>query len=170
MKSLLMFAGLAMITLASFGQRKDNPKSPFKEVRGTSASGTPIYISYNAPSVRGRTIGKDLEPMAGKVWRTGADSATAFEVTKAVKINGKDLPAGRYALFTIANGDDWTILFNSDVHKWGAFSYKESADVLKVDVKAKKAASFAEQLAITASNKGEVHILWGDSDVSFTVK
>jgi len=85
-------------------------------------------------------------------------------------INQTGFSARVFRLFTIANGDNWTILFNSDVHKWGAFSYKESADVLKVDVKAKKAASFAEQLAITASNKGEVHILWGDSDVSFMVK
>ena len=41
--------------------------------------------------------------MAGKLWRTGANEATVFEVSKAVKVEGNDLPAGKYALFTIAN-------------------------------------------------------------------
>jgi hypothetical protein len=170
MKSFLMFAAVCMVTLTVSAQRKPNAQSPFAEVKGTTASGTTIYISYNAPSVRGRTIGKDLEPMPGKVWRTGADSATAFEINKAVKVEGKALAAGRYALFTIADGDSWTIIFNKDVHKWGAFSYKESEDVLRVNVKAGKAATFAEKFTITVSKAGKVDLLWGNSDVAFKVE
>ena len=170
MKSFLMFAAVCMVTLSVNAQRPENAKSPFTETKGTTASGTAIYISYNAPSVRGRAIGKDIDPLPGKVWRTGADSATAFEVNKAVKVEGKALPAGRYALFTIANGNEWTIIFNSDVHKWGAYSYKESADVLRVKVKAGKTKTFQEKLAITVSKDGKVDILWGDSDVAFKVE
>jgi len=169
MKSLLLYAAVSIVTLTACGQ-KVNTQSPIAEVKGATASGTTIYIRYNQPSVRGRTIGKDLEPLPGKVWRTGADSATAFEVNKDVKVEGKALPAGRYALFTIANGDDWTIIFNKDVHKWGAFSYKESEDVLRVKVKAAKAAKFAEKFTITVSKAGKVDLLWGDSDVSFKVE
>jgi hypothetical protein len=169
MKSLLLYAAVSITTLTACGQ-KVNTQSPIAEVKGSTASGTTIYIRYNQPSVRGRTIGKDLEPLPGKVWRTGADSATAFEVNKAVKVEGKALPAGRYALFTIANGDDWTIIFNKDVHKWGAFSYKESEDVLRVNVKAVKAAKFAEKFTITVSKAGKVDLWWGDSDVSFKVE
>ncbi|MEO5684739.1 MAG: DUF2911 domain-containing protein [Chitinophagaceae bacterium] len=169
MKSLLMFAVVSVVTFSACGQ-KVNTKSPIAEVKGSTASGTTIYIRYNQPSVKGRTIGKDLEPMAGKVWRTGADSATVFEVNKDVKIEGKALAAGRYALFTIANGEDWTIILNKDVHKWGAFSYKESEDVVRVNVKAGKAAAFAEKFTITVSKAGKVDLLWGDSDVAFTVE
>ncbi|MEO6315342.1 MAG: DUF2911 domain-containing protein [Chitinophagaceae bacterium] len=166
MKSFLMFATVCMVSLTACAQ---NTKSPVTETSGTSAGGATIYIRYNAPSVRGRTIGKDLEPMPGKVWRTGADSATAFEINKDVKIGGKVLKAGRYALFTIADGDNWTIIFNNDVHKWGAFSYKESEDVIRVNVTATKAASFAEKFKITVGKAGKVDLLWGDSDVSFKV-
>lgn len=169
MKSLLLYAAVSIVTLTTYGQ-KVNTQSPIAEVKGSTASGTPIYIRYNQPSVRGRTIGKDLEPMAGKVWRTGADSATVFEVNKAVKIDGKALPAGRYALFTIANGAEWTIIFNKDVHKWGAFSYKESEDALRVNVKPGKTAKFADKFTITVSNAGKVDLLWGDSDVTFKVE
>jgi len=168
MKSVLMFAVVCIVALNACGQRV-NTQSPIAEVKGATASGTTIYIRYNQPSVRGRTIGKDLEPLPGKVWRTGADSATAFEISKDVKVEGKALKAGRYALFTIANGDDWTIIFNKDVHKWGAFSYKESEDVLRVNVKAGKATTIAEKFTITVSKAGKIDLLWGGSDVSFKV-
>ncbi|MEO5591254.1 MAG: DUF2911 domain-containing protein [Chitinophagaceae bacterium] len=169
MKSFLIAAVVSVVSLTACGQ-KVNTQSPIAEVKGSTASGTTIYIRYNQPSVRGRTIGKDLEPLPGKVWRTGADSATVFEINKDVKVEGKSLAAGRYALFTIANGDDWTIIFNKDVHKWGAFSYKESEDVLRVNVKAGKAAATAEKFTITVSNAGKVDLLWGNSDVAFKVE
>ncbi|MEP7278050.1 MAG: DUF2911 domain-containing protein [Bacteroidota bacterium] len=168
MKSLLLFAAMSITAFAASGQ-KPNTQSPLTEIHGSTSSGTTIYIRYNQPSVRGRNIGKNLEPLPGKVWRTGADSTTVFEINKAVKVEGKSLPAGRYALFTIANGDDWTIIFNKDVHKWGAFSYKESEDVLRVNVKAKKASPFQEKFTITVSKDGQIHLLWGDYDVPFKV-
>jgi len=168
MKSLLLYSDVSIVTLTACGQRV-NKQSPVAEVKGSTASGTTIYIRYNQPSVRGRTIGKDLEPLPGKVWRTGADSATAFEINKDVKIEGKALSAGRYALFTIANGDDWTIIFNKDVYKWGT-EYNKAEDALRVNVKAGKAKAFVEKFTITVSKAGKVDLLWGDYDVSFKVE
>ncbi len=121
MKSVLLFASACLFGFIAFAQ-KPNTQSPIEHAMGSTASGTTIHIRYNAPSVRGRTIGKDLEPLAGKVWRTGADSTTAFEVNKDVKVEGKALPAGRYGLFTIVNGDDWTIIFSKNPKQWGAFT------------------------------------------------
>jgi len=169
MKSLLMFAAVSIFALTACGQRV-NTQSPVATVSGSTASGTKITIRYNQPSVRGRTIGKDLEPLPGKVWRTGADSATAFEVNKEVKVEGKSLPAGRYALFTIATGDDWTIIFNKTVKQWGAFEYKEADDVLRVKVKAGKTTAFAEKFTITISKDGKVNLLWGGNSVVFKVE
>jgi hypothetical protein len=169
MKSVLMFAVVCIATLSACGQGV-NTKSPIANVSGTTASGTKIAIRYNQPSVRGRTIGKDLEPLAGKVWRTGADSTTAFQIDKDVKVEGKSLPAGRYGLFTIANGDDWTIIFNKNPKQWGAFTYKQEDDALRVNVKAGKTAAFTEKFTITVSKDGKVDLLWGNSDVAFKVE
>ena len=168
MESLLLFAAVCIATLNACGQRV-NTQSPIAKVTGTTASGTTIYIRYNQPSVRGRTIGKDLEPLPGKVWRTGADSATAFEINKDVKVEGQPLPAGKYSLYSIANGDDWTIILNKTWNQWGTV-YKESEDALRVKVKAGKTTSFVEKFAITVSKDGKVDLLWGDSDVSFKVE
>lgn len=169
MKPVLMFAMACIVAVAACGQRV-NTQSPVATVSGSTSSGTKITIRYNQPSVRGRTIGKDLEPMAGKVWRTGADSTTAFQVDKDVKVEGKALPAGRYGLFTIVNGDDWTIIFSKNPKQWGAFTYKQDEDALRVNVKAGKAAKFAEKFVIGVSKDGKVNLMWGDSDVTFKVQ
>ena len=170
MKSLLMFAAVCIVTLTACGQNdKSKRPSPPATATGTTASGTTITINYSQPSVKGRTIGKDLEPLPGKVWRTGANEATVFEVNKDVKVEGKTLPAGKYGLYSIANGDDWTIIFNKTWKQWGT-EYTQADDALRVNVKAGKTATFVEKFTITVSKEGKVDLLWGNSDVAFKVE
>jgi hypothetical protein len=108
--------------------------------------------------------------MEGKVWRAGANEATVFETSKDVKVEDKALPAGKYGLFTIMNGDEWTIVFSKTWNQWGAFSYKEADDALRVKVKAEKAKTFAEKLTYSIEKNGKVTLLWGDKKVEFKVK
>jgi hypothetical protein len=172
MKKLLFLLPIAFVAITACGQKEDKSKrpSPPAKANGTTASGTMISIDYSRPSVKSRTIGKDLEPLPGKVWRTGANEATVFEVNKDVKVEGKDLPAGKYGLFTIANGDDWTIIFNKTWNQWGAFKYKDSDDALRVNVKSKKSPKFTEQFTITTGKDGKVSLWWGDYQVDFNVQ
>ena len=158
-------------TLVAFGQNdKASRPSPPDSVKVTLESGAMVSINYSKPAVKGRTIGKDLEPMEGKVWRTGANEATVFETSKNVKVEGKDLPAGKYGLFTVVNGDEWTIIFNKTWSQWGAFDYKEADDALRVKVKGKKAKDFAERMAFKIEKDGDVSLLWGDKEVEFKLK
>jgi hypothetical protein len=171
MKSILL-SFLTLVTLAACAQGGDkaNRPSPPASAKETIESGAIISIDYSQPAVKGRTIGKDLEPMEGKVWRTGANEATVFEVSKNVKVEGKELPAGKYGLFTIMNGDEWTIIFNKTWDQWGAFDYKEADDALRVKVKAKKAKNFAERMNFKIEKDGDVVLTWGDKEVEFKVK
>src|SRR5258705_11168104 len=125
MKSIL-FAFLTFITLIACSQEdKSKRPSPPALAKETLESGVTVSIDYSQPSVKGRTIGKDLEPMEGKVWRTGANEATVFEVSKDVKVEGKALPAGKYGLYSIAGKDEWTIIFNKTWNQWGT-NYSEA--------------------------------------------
>jgi hypothetical protein len=56
-----------------------------------------------------------------------------FEVSTEVTVEGKPLPAGKYALFTIPGKDRWTVIFNK-TQQWGAFNYEEKDDVVRVEV------------------------------------
>ncbi len=163
-----LFAGAA--TQAQEKQDKSKRPSPPAVATQTLASGAVVTIDYSQPSVKGRAIGKDLEPKAGQVWRTGANEATVFETSKDVIVQGSELPAGKYGLFTLVNGDTWTIIFNKTWKQWGAYDYKQADDVVRVNVKATKASPFAEKLTFDISKAGVVTLVWGDSKVSFTVK
>lgn len=95
---------------------------------------TDVEIDYSRPNIRGREIFGGLVPY-GKVWRTGANAATRIKFSDAVKIGGKDVPAGEYALFTIPNETEWTIILSKNSKLWGAYDYKADTDALRVSVK-----------------------------------
>lgn len=173
MKHLFSFSLFSLFILASFTAcaQKDKSKRPSPPALVTQKVGdVTISIDYSQPSVKGRTIGKDLEPMPGKVWRTGANEATVFEVDKDVMVEGKALPKGKYGLFTIQNGDDWTIIFNKTWDQWGAFKYSDGDDILRVNVKGKTRETLTEKMTFSISAAGVVTLLWGNIEVDFTVK
>ncbi len=136
-KLLLLFVFTVSISCAQ--------KSPREQVKGT-IDGIAIAIDYGAPSVKGRTVWGGLEKY-GKVWRAGANENTTISFDKNVTINGKDLPAGKYGFFIIPNEKgDWTVIFNKKNDKWGAYSYKQKEDALRVDVTPKFVDDVHEQL------------------------
>src|ERR1044072_4089536 len=125
MKKVLLLSAIALVTLGIKAQDdKSKRPSPPAKVTETISNGTVITIDYSQPAVKGREIGKEIAPY-GKVWRTGANEATTFEVSKDVKVEGKALPAGKYGLFIIPGKDEWTLIFNSSWKQWGT-NYTEA--------------------------------------------
>ena len=121
---------LTSALVAQTGPPRLSPRASVMQVVGN----TELTISYCRPAVRGRQIWGALVPY-DKVWRTGANEVTTFKTTSDVKIEGKPLAAGTYALVTIPRQDRWTLVFNKDAEQWGAFDYDEKKDVLRIDVK-----------------------------------
>jgi hypothetical protein len=174
MKKLLTFALLltfATFTLQACAQDdKSKRPSPPAQAGATTGNGVTIKIDYSQPALKGRTMGKDVEPLAGKVWRTGANEATVFAIDKDVTVEGQKLPAGKYGLFTLAGDNGWTIIFNKTWKQWGAFDYKPADDALRVNVKPGTSAKFMERFTITVDKSGKVSLLWGNTDVDFHVQ
>src|ERR1017187_7824055 len=79
---------------------------------------TDITVVYSRPGVKGRTIFGGIVPY-GQVWRTGANQATKITFSTAVKLEGNNIPAGTYALFTIPGEEAWTIIINKNTNQWG---------------------------------------------------
>ena len=173
MKKILPLAFTAFLLFSSviLHAQDDKSKRPSPPATATGKIGnTTITINYSQPSVKGREIGKDLEPKEGKVWRTGANEATVFETDQDAAVEGKLLPKGKYGLFTLVNGNEWTIIFNKTWKQWGAYDYKESDDVLRVKVNAGIAEPPAEKMTFNIDDNGKVTLLWGDRKVEFQVK
>ncbi len=166
----ITFLMIALIGLVSFVNAQDDKSkrpSPPSVAEGT-INGTKIKVDYSAPSAKGRKMLGGKEPF-GEVWRTGANEATTIEFDKAVKIEGKDLAAGKYELFTIPGETEWTIIFQKYGKQWGSYSYKKENDVLRVAVKPSKPESFVETFTI-AVGKDEVQLKWENTLVAFKVK
>ena len=170
MKKVLLLSAMALVTFGLKAQDdKSKRPSPPAKVTETTSSGAVVTIDYSQPAVKGREIGKDIAPY-GKVWRTGANEATTFEVSKDVKVEGKALPAGKYGLFTIPNKEEWVVIFNKAPNQWGAYKYAEADDVLRVNVKPTKAPQFTERMTFNVDKSGKVSLLWGNEKVDFTVQ
>lgn len=147
---------------------KSKRASPPAIVTGTTASGVIITIDYSQPSVKGRVLGKDIATY-GEIWRTGANEATVFEISKDASIDGKSLAAGKYGLYSIPGEKEWTLIFNKTWKTWGT-NYKEADDALRIKVTPSKAKDFAEKLTFSISNEGKVYLMWADTQVGFAVK
>lgn len=164
---ITLIAGLFTSINSSAQQDKSKRVSPPAKVTQTISSGTIVSIDYSRPSIKGRSLA-ELTP-AGKVWRTGANEATVFEVNKDVSVEGKNLPAGKYSIYTIPGGKEWTIIFNKAWNQWGTV-YKDSEDALRVNVKPDKAEKFTEMMTFDIDKNGEISLIWADTEVEFKVK
>ncbi|WP_207534296.1 DUF2911 domain-containing protein [Desertivirga arenae] len=167
-----LFAAIAFTIVTAFSasaqQDKSKRVSPPVTVTETTKKGAKITITYGQPSLKGRKIGTDFVPY-GKVWRTGANEATVFEIDKDVKIKGQTLPAGKYGLYTIPGEKEWVVIFNKTWDQWGT-KYSEADDQLRVTVKPEHSEKFQEKLVFEISKAGEVSIEWGDTEVEFEAK
>lgn len=168
MKKVITIFSMMLFVLAAMAQGGDKaPASPSAKAEG-SVAGKSIIINYAQPAVKGRKIWGDLVPM-NKVWRTGANSATTLTLDKDVKIEGQSLKAGKYALFTIPNEKEWTIIFNKKADQWGAYDYSDKEDVLRVKVKPGKSAAFTERMTFAVANN-MVKLMWENVEVGFKVE
>ena len=196
-----VLAILSAVPVASAQQQAQyRPLYPSQKASVMQTIGTTdVTITYHRPAVKGRTIFADApqsmetrakgdatldnqnerkpgEPIVpyNHVWRAGANEATVFQVTDDVLINGQPLKAGAYGLEAIPGKDDWTIIFNSDSGQWGAFSYDEKKDVLRVKAKPHTVAENQEWLLYTfdpvSASSATANLRWEKVSVPFTVE
>ena len=158
---------LAMFAItASFAQEQKKRVSPPEKSEVMFGMGM-IEINYHSPAADGRKVMGELVPY-GEVWRTGANNATTIEFTEAIKVGGKDLAAGKYEFFTIPGEKEWTFIFQKATGQWGAYSYKEENDVLRVTAKPKATSEFVESLRIGVDNDG-IFVMWENTKAAVKI-
>jgi hypothetical protein len=139
---------------------------------------TDMAIHYSAPGVKGREgkiYGTSIVPYGYTVlgfgsdvpspWRAGADEATTISFSTDVTINGKKLPAGKYAFFIEVHEDSSVLIFNKNTMEWGSYFYRKELDVLHVStVQKKNLPAMQERLVYYFSNQTDrsvdIHLDW----------
>ena len=123
---------------------------------------TDIEIVYSRPGVKARPIFGGLVPY-GQVWRTGANNATKITFSTPVKLNGAEIPAGTYALFTIPGETEWTIIINKAAAA-SIFNYNQTNDLVRVKATPVKLAEPVETFTIEINDirdeSATLNLLW----------
>ena len=131
-----------------------------------------VRVTYSRPQANGREVFGGLVPY-GEVWRTGANEAPEIKFYQDVTINGQKLPAGSYALFTIPNQDEWTVIFNEALDYWGAYSYDQAQDVLRASAATesldKAQEAFSIQFEEGEGDTAIMHLAWGNTVASLPI-
>ncbi len=178
MKNIVaLFLLLSLTPVLSKLYSQDFPKidvSPMDlAIARSSKNGPPIVrVIYSRPQKRGRDIFGDLVPY-GKVWRTGANEATELDVYVPLLFGDTLLKPGTYTLYTIPRTDKWTIIINSEINVWGAYSYKEEKDIARITVQCMQAAAPIEMLSMIfrPENNGTTLLIgWDDHYVEIPFK
>ena len=168
--SLFLIMALGWSMQAQISTPAPSPTAKMEQLVGL----TEVHMEYSRPSAKGRTIFGDLVPY-DKLWRTGANAATKVTFSEDVVIEGQDLAAGSYALFTIPGENEWTIIFNTVTEQGGTGNYDEEKDALRVTVKPQSLTEFVETFTIGVSNltssSATLNIRWENTQVlvPFTV-
>ena len=132
---------------------------------------TTITLEYNRPVARGRELFGVLVPY-GKVWCPCADDATTIELTTGVKINGHELAAGKYSVWTIPNDGKWTVIFSRKTDAWHN-RYPEGQDVLRFDVTTRTGGhmeTLAFYFPMVDGKKAELVVHWGTTVVPLSIE
>jgi hypothetical protein len=108
---------------------------------------TDIQITYARPGAKGRKVFGGLLPY-GHIWRTGANTATKISLSTPVKLNGTEVPAGTYELFTIPGETEWTVIIHKNMSQWGAYAYDAKNDVARIQARPVALNYHVETLAI----------------------
>ncbi|WP_226333270.1 DUF2911 domain-containing protein [Echinicola marina] len=134
---------------------------------------TDVKVEYSRPSVKGRKIFGVLVPY-GEVWRTGANSSTKISFNTDVIIEGKKLPEGTYALYSIPDKKEWTIILSDNLELWGSIGYTPENDVLRFKVPVEKSRKDVETMEISfnklTDSGATLNLNWEKAAISFNIE
>lgn len=133
MRNFIITTALTLAAIPAFAQLATPRPSQHASVSQTIGT-TEITIDYHRPGVRNRTIWGGLVPF-DQPWRMGANEATTITFSRDVKVEGKDVPAGKYSFFAIPARENWTLILNKDPEQWGAYGYDQAKDQVRATVK-----------------------------------
>jgi hypothetical protein len=162
---------LALCVLSTAQQDKSKRPSPPAQAQCKFSDGKTITMDYSSPRMKGRKIFGGLVPY-GEVWRTGANDATTFVTTANVSIEGKDVPAGSYTIFTVPEQDKWTLIVNKQTGEWGVPYKYEANELARVPMQASKTSSPVENFTISFNQSGSACTLqmsWENTQASVQV-
>ncbi len=117
MRKLLVLTMVVLASVSVEAQINTPAPSPFSKVE-QKVGLTDVTLEYSRPAMRDRTIFGDLVPY-DKLWRTGANQYTKITFGNDVTIDGQQVKAGTYSIFTKPGKASWEIFLYTEIEGGG---------------------------------------------------
>ncbi len=171
-KQILAITGCFIMLCSSQAQSLKTPApSPSQTIKQDFGLSS-IELSYSRPGIKGRKVFGDLTPY-GKVWRTGANTATTLTFGDEVTIGGTKIPAGKYGLLSIPDKTSWTLIITKQLDVTSPAAYKEDQDVVRVKVTPAalpaSVETFTMQFVNVKPSDCELQIMWEKTSVKLPI-
>ncbi|MGY5849766.1 DUF2911 domain-containing protein [Salegentibacter sp. F14] len=171
MKKLLLFLCTAGVMSAAQAQVQAPQPSPFTKIE-QKVGLTDVTLEYSRPGMKDREIFGDLVPF-DQIWRTGANENTKISFSDDITIEGKELKAGTYAIYTIPHEDQWEVIFYSDASNWGnPVEWDEEKVALKATAETTELPFSVESFTILIddlqNNSASLKFMWDTTLASLT--
>jgi hypothetical protein len=163
-KLILGLLAIGTFTLGAQELPAPSPSSTLNQRVGL----TDFTVEYSRPGAKDRTIMGELVAY-NKLWRTGANKATAITFNTPVMFSGKKVEAGTYSIFTIPSENQWTFILNKETELWGTDGYKAENDVLRLKLEVSKSAmveTFTIDINHIMDGKAHLVISWGNQQIA----
>lgn len=168
----ILAAALFFMGSVAYSQQLQMPQASPSAKISQKVGLTDVTVEYSRPSTKGRKIFGELVPF-GQVWRTGANAATILDFSTAVEISNNQVPAGKYALYSIPGKDKWTIVLSKNTELWGSIGYNADEDILRFEVEPKKLSRKYETFEISfnnmTDNAADLSLKWENTRVDFRI-
>jgi hypothetical protein len=188
--AIFLLGGVTFYLPAQVTPLKSPPSGGNKKAMVAEQIGiTQVTIHYDRPGVKGREgkiygasvvhrgfIDKSTEygTSTAAPWRAGANENTTIEFSTDVKIEGKELEAGKYGLFVAYDEAACIVIFSKDHQSWGNYFYDEKHDALRVTVKPVQTDKSVEWLkyefAEQTDNSATIALQWEKLSIPFKVE
>ena len=152
MKKLILLIASFLISSVAYSQSKPQP-SPESTVQ-QKVGLTDIKINYSRPGLKGRSMFEKLTPV-DKIWRTGANSGTKISFSTNVTVEGKEVPAGEYLIYSIPGAEKWSIMLYTDTSLGGRVSnYDEAKELVRFETTSVNVSPKVETLTFQIGDLG----------------
>ncbi|MHB8501553.1 MAG: DUF2911 domain-containing protein [Candidatus Acidiferrales bacterium] len=175
-RQIAVFSGLCLslsilATQASCQSDKSKRPSPPAQAQCDLGGGKTLTVDYSSPRAKGRKVFGGLVPY-GEVWRAGANEATTFVTTTDLKVGGKDVPAGKYTIFTIPEQNKWTLIISKKTGEWGIPYPGEGSDFARTEMSVSSVPGHVEDFMIAFEKSGDgckLHMTWENTQASVDI-
>lgn len=172
MKKILLLVLVLVFSVSLEAQISTPAPSPAQKLEQKIGL-TDVTVEYSRPSMRGRTIFGGLEDY-DEIWRTGANARTKITFSDDVKIDGQEIKAGSYAIFTKPGEQNWDVFFYTEADGGGNPEWDESKVAAKTTVEVYPLPMEIETFTISfddlKSNMANLGLMWEKTYIAVPIE